>query len=133
MGTAATSNYALMTPIPGRQNYPVIKSAKQGEGNTTIIKLKLNSTPNTEFDLEVFEGQRKKPDAEKLIGTSDGVLTTASGKFSQKYTLLSKVKKGHRDHGNRDGCRCASPRRDLRARQVRQASSRRIARAARPL
>ena len=80
----------------GRQNYPVIKSAKQGEGNTTIIRLKLNSTPSTEFDLEVFEGKRKKPDAERLIGTSDSVFTNANGKFSQKYTLFSRVKTGHR-------------------------------------
>ena len=86
----------LLDADEGLQNYPVIKSAKQGEGNTTIIRLKLSSMPSTEFDLEVFEGKRKKPDAERLIGTSDSVFTNANGKFSQKYTIFSRVKKGHR-------------------------------------
>jgi hypothetical protein len=80
----------------GQQNYPAIKSAKRGAGNTTIIKMKLNSTPNTEFELQVFESKRQKPDAEKFLSSAAPVFTNANGKFSQKYTVFSKVKKGHR-------------------------------------
>lgn len=84
------------TGANGLQNYPVIKSAKQGPGNTTIVKVKLNSTPMTTFDLEFFSGKRKKADAEAFIGETEQVLTDASGKASLKQTFFTSVKKGHR-------------------------------------
>lgn len=80
----------------GQQNYPVIKSAKQGQGKSTVMNVKLESTPNTEFDLEFFSGKRRKADAERFLGTFESLGTNAQGKFKGVVTLERKVKKGDR-------------------------------------
>jgi hypothetical protein len=81
------------TGANGLQNHPVIKSAKAGPNETTIVKVKLSSTPNTAFDLEFFESKRKKPDAQDFLGMSENVMTDPSGIYKQEFTLFDDARR----------------------------------------
>ncbi len=79
----------------GFQNYPVIKSVDPGK-NKTVVEFKLNSLAATEFDIEFFSGERKKADAERFLGTAEGLTTDAQGNVSGKFTITKQVKSGDR-------------------------------------
>jgi CSLREA domain-containing protein len=76
------------------QNFPVIKSARTGDGQTKVVA-KLNSTPSSIFDLELFANKAGGREGRKPLG-SFGVITDAGGDGKLRLTLGEKVRVGRR-------------------------------------
>ena len=77
-----------------RQNFPVIKSARTGDGQTKVVA-KLNSTPSSIFDVELFANKAGGREGRKPLG-SFGVMTDSGGDGKLKVTLGEKVGVGRR-------------------------------------
>jgi CSLREA domain-containing protein len=75
------------------QNYPVITRASTPTRGKTAIKGKLDSTPDTIFDVQFFANPKGTDEGLALVGRQD-VSTGTDGKASFAFKLTKKVPRG---------------------------------------
>ena len=71
------------------QNFPVLTSAKTGGGKSTV-KGKLNSRPNSGYQIQFFSNPSGNDEGKKFIGEKS-ITTDGSGNASFTFTPSSKV------------------------------------------
>jgi hypothetical protein len=74
------------------QNFPVITSARTGDGKTTV-RGTLNSTPDKTFRVQLFSSPAGADEGKKLIGQKS-ITTDAGGNASFIFSPKSKVEVG---------------------------------------
>lgn len=74
------------------QNFPRLTSAKT-KGKTTKVKGTLNSTPSSEFVIELFSTTRNAREARRYLGEVPSVTTDPSGNGKFSFETKSKLPK----------------------------------------
>jgi CSLREA domain-containing protein len=103
MGPGETYDTNLLTPNdPGDadtgeandlQNHPALSSASKPTSAKTVVKGKLNSSPNTSFEVQFFSAPKGTSEGKKLLGTQS-VKTDGAGNVSLTFATTKKVSLG---------------------------------------
>jgi hypothetical protein len=103
MGPGETYDTNLLTPNdPGDadtgdsnnlQNHPALSSASKPTSAKTVVKGKLNSIPNTPFEVQFFSAPEGTNEGKKLLGTQS-VKTDGAGDVSLTFATTKNVSLG---------------------------------------
>jgi hypothetical protein len=75
------------------QNHPSFSSASKPTSDKTVVKGKLNSTPNTDFKVQFISDPSGENEGKELLGTQS-VKTDGSGNVSLTFATTKKVSLG---------------------------------------
>ena len=103
MGPGETYDSNLLTPNdPGDadtgeandlQNHPALSSASKPTSAKTVVKGKLNSSPNASFEVQFFSAPKGTSEGKKLLGTQS-VKTDGAGNVSLTFATTKEVSLG---------------------------------------